>query len=133
MQPQTLHRPVMDVAAPPKGPSPQPVAPAQTASVEQPQTPISVAPAPVPTPAPGISQAQTPLAVKAPPAPIETPAQAAAAMPLPKDNPKEVKKSTKPPKSNGSPTPVALITFTILAMLILAGLAVVVYVTSQSS
>jgi len=126
MQPQTPRKPVMDVAAPVKSP-----APAQPASTT-PVAPVPPTPTPAPAPTtPSIPESRAPLEVKAPPAPAETPAQAAAAMPLSADL--HANQAAQKPAKPRSKTPTALITFTILAMLVLAGLAVVVYVTSQSS
>jgi hypothetical protein len=116
----------MDVAAPPKAPAQQPVA--QSAQT------LAAAP-PIPAPI-AMTESQSPLAVKdAPSAPL-TPAQAAANMPAPPtERPKESKKAPVPargPADEGH-TPVVLIVVTILAMLVLAGLAVLVYLNSQPS
>ncbi|HSX00462.1 MAG TPA: hypothetical protein VLH38_05490 [Patescibacteria group bacterium] len=110
MQPQTIQKPVMDVAAPHK-----PAVPA---------VPQSVQPTPLP-----VIRSTSPLAVQAAPAKPETPAEAAAAMPVPAvDLPAEKTPQRHP--AGTSRTPAGLITLTICAMLILAGLAVAIYVTS---
>jgi len=129
MQPQTIQKPVMDVAAPPKVPA----SPANALPVAPKRSPFPAS-SPVlqpvqPTALPVI-QATSPLAVKAAPASPETPVEAAAAMPsLPEVAAKTAIKQ-KQPAANKSHTPIGLITMTVITMLVLAGLAVVIYVTS---
>lgn len=131
MQPQTIQKPVMDVAAPPK--PPVPLASAVPVAYRGPLTSAPVpAPQPVQPTALPVIQATSPLAVKAAPAIPETPAEAAAAMPTPPEVvAKPVAKHEQLAAVNKPRTPVGLITMTIIAMFILAGLAVVIYITSS--
>lgn len=114
MQPSTLSKPVMDVAAP-KGPTPAP---------SQGSQPVATAPKPAPSelpvqPAPFFQSAQQQPAAnpkQATPAPVSQKPQ--------KATPALVYKQR---------TPVALITVTIFVMLVLSALAIAVFITSQTA
>jgi hypothetical protein len=123
MQPQTPHKPVMDIAAPPKAPAPQPVAPLASAPapVDYAEEQSKVLPA---------VESTSPLTVQDAPIPPETPIEAAAAMPTP---PAPKPKAQQKAATVGPHAPVALITVTVLVMLLLSSLATVIYFTSQSS
>ncbi|HKU19029.1 MAG TPA: hypothetical protein VJP80_07240 [Candidatus Saccharimonadales bacterium] len=133
MQPQTANKPVMDVAAPVHKPLPSGPTHAVTMPAPQPAA-IAAQPAPLPTPALPAHPASAPLAVK--PAPVvETPTahDAAADTSLQSALTEDETVPKPPPAASGSHAPVALITATIFVMLVLAGLAVMVYLTSHTA
>jgi hypothetical protein len=120
MQPQTPHaKPVMDVAAPPRpNPPATPASPAPTpATLTQ---PVAVAPAPDADKDAAPTNASTPN------------------LPTLDDEPEKSTPVLAPPKQpkkpalDGPHAPVALITVTVLIMLALSGIAVLIYVTSNS-
>jgi hypothetical protein len=112
MQPNTLTKPVMDVAAPRTPTATMPPRPA----VFQ---PAAVAPAPVPV-------RPAPFPAAAPAAPTTIPS-APASVTVPNVKKRAVAASATPRK------PVALITVTIFVMLVLATLAIAIYVTSNTA
>ena len=122
MQPQTSTQPVMNEAgpklpAPSAQPRPAAAAPELLAPMKaEVSSGLAVAPAP-----PEGAAGQIPSAKKETIA--ETPAQAAA----PKSTPK------KKPAASGPKLPLALISVTIMVMLLLGTLAVIVYLTTRPS
>lgn len=146
MQPENAHKPIMDVTAPQHPTTlPEPATravPGMPSANPLPQvsrTPAGLAPAVPSTPAPQMQPSDAPMPthqehtpVATPPPSDDEPANTAAAGPSPAPSP--ISEPEKKPSKPASPsnTPVALITMTVLAMLILSGLAVMIYLTSQT-
>ncbi|HJQ08290.1 MAG TPA: hypothetical protein VJ836_02275 [Candidatus Saccharimonadales bacterium] len=114
MQPQApTNRPVMDVSAPPKATAP----------------PVSI---PLLQDVPSILPATAPLDVKQAPASLPPLPTESVSRPDPKLTAAAPAESSKrPPDSTGPGTPVGMVVMTIFFMMVLAGLAVMVYITSQ--
>jgi outer membrane biosynthesis protein TonB len=126
MQPQNLTtKPVMDIAAPPKAPQ-QSVQPKPMFS--SPPAPLSPQPAPNSVPNPAVPQSH----IEVKPAPIaeeakpETQTANANLLAPTFAAPKKV-------EATGPHAPVALITITIIVMLVLAALAVIIYMTTSKA
>jgi hypothetical protein len=112
MQPSTLNKPVMDVAAPAKIPVPVPPTP--------PQAPVASAG--------DLAVHQAPSSVA--PMPAAQPPQVPG--PLPAARPEAHKAAPTAPRQK-SRVPVALITVTVFVMLVLSVIAIAIYMTSQTA